>query len=216
MLIDLTGEKFNKLTVLELSRIIPKRSYWKCLCECGNEKIVRADSLKDGSIKSCGCLKKEQDKINLDTRTHNQTRTKLYKAWCNMKRRCYDKNNIGYNNYGGRGIQICNEWKNSFISFKEWAYSNGYKDDLTIDRIDVNGNYTPNNCKWSTFIEQCNNRRSNILIEDGEEKLTLKQLCDKYSLKYDRTKHRYYYGDRTVERLTRPVELKFNKKKTPR
>lgn len=160
--IDLTGQKFNRLTVI--NRAESKRrpsgklvTYWNCKCECGNITTVRQDMLKNGHIKSCDC----------SYMRHGKSQTRIYTTWFNMRRRCYNIKDKKYNYYGGRGIKVCNEWnnlKNGFINFYNWAMTNGYNDNLTIDRIDVNGNYEPNNCRWATYSEQNLNRRKKCMI----------------------------------------------------
>ncbi len=157
--IGLEGQKFNKLTVLSFSHMTKKsQSYWNCICDCGKEKIIRGGGLKNGNVKSCGCISKE---IPNNTK-HNMTGTLIYCSWRNMIRRCYDFKEIGYYNYGGRGIKVCKRWLTSFINF----YSDmGEKPkNKSLDRINNNGNYTPKNCKWSTKKEQQNNRRNNISL----------------------------------------------------
>lgn len=168
--LDLTGKTFGRLTILSFSKDVKSgnrnRKYWKCACECGNIAEIRTDSLTSGKVKSCGCIKKEQDLINLTDKYQFKPKYKiqnrrLYQIWRGMKRRCFDIKDKRYNRYGGRGITICNEWLN-YDTFAEWALSNGYSSDLTIDRINNDGNYEPNNCKWSTAKEQALNRSTSI------------------------------------------------------
>lgn len=164
---DLTGRKFGRLTALEFSHSAKGQSIWKCKCDCGNETFVSAGHLKSGHTTSCGCFARER--FNKMITTHGLTGTRLQGIWFSMKQRCFNKNNPAYKHYGGRGITICDEWKNDFKAFYDWSMANGYDECLSIDRIDVNGNYEPSNCRWATTEEQGFNKRTNrLLTYDGK------------------------------------------------
>lgn len=201
---DITGIKFGRLTAIEVdSSKDSRKSYWVCKCDCGKTTTVRGDMLKSGNTSSCGCLKKEIDKINLiANHSHKMSGTRIYIEWAGLKSRCLNVNNKSYPNYGGRGIGVCKDWINSFESFMDWALSNGYDSDLTIDRIDNNKGYYPENCRWVDVKTQCNNRRSNILVEYHGESITLTQLSERTGLSFGMLWCRYKRGDRG-ESLTR-------------
>lgn len=168
---DLNGLRFGRLIVLyKTDKKKYGKSLWRCQCDCGNIRDVVGMSLKNGDVKSCGCLQREVRKSNalkLRREKHGMSKSRLYRIYHDMVSRCYRESINGYENYGGRGIRVCDCWlgKDGFIHFMEWALSNGYSDQLTIDRIDSNGDYEPNNCKWSTPKEQANNTRATIFLE---------------------------------------------------
>lgn len=190
--IDLTGMKFNRLTVESFNRNENGQNYWNCICSCGNKVIVNTGRLKYGSIKSCGCQKRDA-LIRRNTK-HSLSNTRLYEIWCGMKKRCYNKKSKSYSNYGGRGISVCDSWKNDFLCFYEWAIKNGYNETLTIERIDVNGNYCPENCKWITLSEQTINLRKTIRYSIcGIERPLIEWSKYVYS-SYSAIYQRYHYG----------------------
>lgn len=168
---DLTGQRFGKLVVIRRAENIHRKAAWLCKCDCGNEKVVQSWNLVKGCTKSCGCLTYEVD--HKTSITHGQSYTRLYTVWIGMKQRCYYKKHKHYADYGGRGIRVCDEWVNSFADFYEWANENGYNDSLTIDRIDSNGDYSPENCRWATYRTQNNNTRSNHFLTLNDETHTI-------------------------------------------
>ena len=167
-----TGEGFGKLTVVSLDNT-RKGPYYICKCKCGKEKSIYKYDLIYGKSKSCGCVTraKASERCKQRNYKHGLGRTRLCHIWADMKRRCYDIKSKDYKDYGNRGIIICEEWLKDFVSFYNWAMANGYNDNLTIDRIDVDGNYEPANCRWVTITEQARNRRNNYFITyKGETK----------------------------------------------
>lgn len=179
--IDLTGNRYGDLVVIRRSDNTSKGlATWECLCDCGKTTIVRGSSLRNGTVKSCGCRRIKR-KPNL---RHGMSHTRLYYVWGNIKRRCYDNTNPAYKNYGGRGIKMCDSWKCSFESFAEWALNNGYSDSLTIERINVNGDYCPENCTWIPNNEQQNNRTTCLLYKYNGETKNLAEWCSYFNLPY--------------------------------
>lgn len=166
--LDLTGQKFNKLTVIKRAEngVQPcgdVYTRWLCQCDCGNIKIIRTSDLIRGHTKSCGCWNKEQ------ATTHGLKHTRLYVVWRDAKSRCYNPNNKGYKNYGGKGITMCDEWRNDFKVFYDWSMANGYDKDAkrgecTLDRIDNNKGYSPDNCRWVDRFVQANNKCNNRFL----------------------------------------------------
>jgi hypothetical protein len=171
--------KYGRLTIQSTYMKQGKNRKYRfahCLCECGNTTDVELKSLKRGETLSCGCLRREMRRAN---QTHGLSQHRLYHIWSTMKQRCYDINSQNYYLYGGRGIFVCEEWLKDFTQFFEWANSAGYSDDLTIDRIDSNGPYSPLNCRWSTQAEQNRNQRSNqIITAFGETKVATDWIRD--------------------------------------
>lgn len=178
---DLRGQKFGKLTVLcRLYNTKGHKTYWLCVCDCGNLAEVRSDSLYNGNTKGCGCLNHDPKNIH-----HGKYCTRLYRIYYNIKKRCYNhKDENIYNYYGGRGITMCDEWKNDFMTFYNWAMNNGYTNSLTIDRIDNNGKYEPSNCRWITMKQQGRNKRNNKVYTIKGKTRCLSEWCEILGLKY--------------------------------
>ncbi|MFV8290790.1 hypothetical protein ACNNMX_01925 [Aerococcus viridans] len=188
------GKKYGRLTVIEKdnSKDI-KRHYYKCICDCGNEVSVRGYSLTSGHTKSCGCLKKEQDEINIDRTIHGESHSRLWGIWKHMHNREYGE---------GYQLSVCKEW-GEFEPFRDWALSNGYDDNLTIDRIDVYGIYEPSNCRWISRSEQLNNTTRTLWYELDGNRMSLMQAYKivKPEVTYQTVKTRYHKGIRDKEML---------------
>lgn len=199
-LIDLTGQKFGRLTVIERTVSTNKNVKW--LCECGNEVSVFGIDLKSGKTQSCGCIHSEQ--LAERNYKHGLSDTRQMRIWRGIKDRCYNIKNEAYPDYGGRGIIVCNEWLNDFQTFYDWAMQNGYADNLTIDRIDVNGNYEPCNCRWATRKEQNNNTRSNRYITFNGETHTMAEWAKIKSISYGALRQRLYRGWNIEKALNTP------------
>lgn len=156
--VDLTGKRFGRLTVICREESKNNRTMWICKCDCGNEIIAESYNIKTGHTVSCGCFQRER--TSAANMTHGKRKTRIYRIWVCMKNRCYQETYHAFKHYGGRGITVCDEWRNSFESFYKWAISSGYEDNLSIDRIDVNGNYCHENCRFVTMAEQNKNKRT--------------------------------------------------------
>ena len=199
---DLTGQRFGRLTALHLGENDPKtgKVRWVCQCDCGNVVQVKSNALVTGNTTSCGCYN------GCCHKKHGETNTRLFNIWYGIKKRCCLTYCNGYKHYGGRGIKVCNEWLESFETFKEWALANGYQDNLSIDRIDVNGNYEPSNCRWTTLKQQANNKTDSFFVEYNGVTHTLKEWSEILNINYRTLFSRIRQSKWSIEKaFTTPV-----------
>ncbi len=206
-MVDLTNQKFGRwLVISEAPRKNGKRM-WNCVCECGTHRVVRGTSLTSKGTLSCGCYTKEV--VSKIAGKHYGQGTRLYAVWDSMRQRCYNSNNSAYYNYGGRGIKVCKEW-DDFAVFREWALLNGYdekakKNECTLDRINVNLSYSPDNCRWVSAKIQGINKRNTVYVTYKGITLSLSEWAEKLNIKYPTLWRRYKYYHMTGDKLFRPV-----------
>lgn len=202
------GKQFGRLLVTSFAFCKNRHYFWMCKCDCGKEKIIVIDSLISGKTRSCGCYRKES-MTGLENRNykHGEAGSRLYQAWEGIRARCLFPHHIKYRRYGGRGITICKEWINDFISFKKWSLKNGYDDRLEIDRIDNDGNYEPSNCRWITHKINTKNREvcDNFLFEGIN--YTLPELALKFGINKNTLASRIYSYKWSLEKaLLTPIK----------
>lgn len=191
------GQKFGRLTVVGFERKTGAGRGWNWVvkCDCGNQKVCDASAVKSGNTRSCGCLHDElcgQRARKYKYKVYENKR--LHGIWVDVKRRCYSPSRPRYKDYGGRGITVCEEWLQSFDNFVEWALANGYDENLTLERKDVNGNYCPENCEWITLRAQCRNKRDTIYVEYRGETYKLIELCKQAKVSYYTVHNRLQSG----------------------
>lgn len=216
---DITGQKFGRLTAIRYTGKRTKcghNAIWTCLCDCGKTVEATGSDLRLGRKISCGCAK--QDRMSMLNRTHGRRNERLYGVWVNMRRRCRDANAACYKDYGGRGISVCDEWQD-YETFRQWALENGYDENAefskcTLDRIDVNGNYEPNNCRWVDAETQTNNRRSNHVITYMGETLTITQWAKRIGVRTSLLQKRYAAGWSVERMMTKPSQRNAGFKRT--
>lgn len=203
--VDLKGCRFGRLLVLERAEnASDNATRFLCQCDCGNRKIIRAKHLKSGAIQDCGCGKsKRMAARNLK---HGGSGTRLYNIWIKMRDRCHNPNSADWHDYGGRGISVCATWDLSFDTFREWAMKNGYDESKSIDRIDVNAGYFPDNCRWASASVQANNKRNNHYIIYHGEQITLADAAKNSPVPYGTIKRRIaYYGWNADDAVDTPI-----------
>ena len=196
---DRTGERYNSLVCIRPE----KRGgyiYWLCKCDCGNETIVRGENLTSGAVKSCGCAGDHSNRI------HGMSHTRLHNIWSRLFYRCYNPKCVHFKHYGGRGIRVCDEWHGTggFQRFMKWALSNGYEETLTLDRINVNGNYEPDNCRWITQKQQMNNTRVNRFVSYNGQTHTVAEWSEITGISYATLSQR-------INKLNWPIEKALTK-----
>lgn len=182
-MVNLIGDKYGRLTVVEFVKLENHKTYWKCVCDCGLTVIAKGNNLRSGNTKSCGCLHREKvaemGKRNTAHGESHSSRTRLYTIWCGMRQRCNNPNREAYHLYGGKGVKLCEEW-NDYSAFKEWAMCHGYEDNLSIDRIDPSKGYSPDNCRWITLSENVarankNHTTRKLIRGEGQSKVAQPQ-----------------------------------------
>lgn len=205
-LIDLIGKRYGHVTVIGRAKNPYSGNHhaaWLCRCDCGKEFVALGDNLRANRYVSCGCERSERAKKQFST--HGMSNTRLYKIWLCMRSRCYYEKNNDFKWYGARGIKVCDEWMRSFESFSRWALSHGYDDTLSIDRIDCNQGYSPENCRWATAAMQANNTRDNHMLTFQGKTQSMALWAKETGLKYGTIKSRLQYGWNVEKALTTPA-----------
>lgn len=198
--IDLTGNQYGRLTVLNIAVDIPgKKKKWLCQCECGKEVVVAGSNLRNGH--TTGCKECSMERLHKAQIKHNMTGTKLYRVWRGILNRCENSNFKSYSDYGGRGISVCPEWHDG-LNFFQWAMQNGYEEGKEIDRIDNNGNYGPNNCRWVSRTENANNKRNNRKLIYNGKLMTMAEIARANNINY-KLFHKHLSKGMTVEEAIR-------------
>ncbi len=206
--IDLSGQRFGKLVVLErVENSNDGATRFLCQCDCGNIKIIRSKHLKSGAIRDCGCEKSKRTRIkNL---THGGSGTRLYNIWIKMRDRCQNPHSADWYDYGGRGITVYDKWDSSFEAFRKWSENNGYDDGKSIDRIDVNAGYYPDNCRWVSMRVQANNKRNNHMVCYRGKEMSLADAARLSSVPYSTIKRRItVYGWSAEKAIETPIKGK--------
>lgn len=222
---SLINNVYGRLKVIQLYNKVPRITkegkkrgnyyFYLCKCQCGNKCIIRKENLQSGATQSCGCMQKEiaTNNINKINTKHGFSKKgnveKLYKVWHSMKERCYNKNNKMYKYYGERNIKVCDDWNNDYVIFRNWAIENGYKEGLDLDRINNDGNYEPENCRFIIHKENLMNRRNTIKVDIKNKLYSLQELSKLYNIKMTTLQARYSRGKRD-EQLIEPIRKNNN------
>ena len=193
---DITNQRFGNLTALKyVGSNKDKKAMWECKCDCGNTYVTTGKSLRLNLTTSCGCMKIQRAiQLGKKNKTHGKTKTRLYNIWHGMKKRCRTESDTNFKYYGGKGISVCDEWVNSFESFEDWSIKNGYSENLTLDRINPEGNYEPDNCRWADWVTQGNNRSNNVFIMFEGEEMTKAEAARKIGISSQLLQYRYDRG----------------------
>lgn len=214
---DISGQRFGRLVAIRAEKDSSGRRYvWECQCDCGSIVSVPSISLTTGGKKSCGCIKREM--LQKRNAKHGHSNERLYKVWKGMKSRCYNPHHKSYDKYGGRGITVCDEW-HDYAAFREWAYANGYDEkadyqQCSLDRIDVNGNYSPGNCRWADAFTQVVNTQKTLKLSYRGETKSLPEWAKEYGLCKEALAYRIKSGWDIEKALTTPTRPAHNRKET--
>ncbi len=205
--IDLSGQKFGRLSVQNLHGSTKGRVRRDCVCDCGKKTIVLSDNLKQGTTKSCGCLRAEitSQRRAASKKEWTYSKTRIYNIWKGIKARCYNPKNTAFKRYGEKGITVCDEWLNSSKAFYEWAIQNGYQDNLSIERKNSKGNYEPGNCKWADAYEQNNNVSKNKPLTFRGKTMNLCQWARELGMNKNTLNKRLRSGWTIEEAFTKPI-----------
>lgn len=207
--VDMTGMRVGRLTVISRAENTKQnKAQWLCQCDCGNTTVVSRKHLKDGSTVSCGCFSRETA-ARVHT-THGMKKTRLYRIWSGMKDRCCNPKSKYWDRYGKRGIDVCDDWVQSFENFYWWSIKNGYSEELTIDRTDNDKGYSPDNCRWATYKEQENNRSNNRILEHKGQAHTISEWSNITGIEQRLISQRLYYGWDTEKALRQLPKRRMN------
>jgi hypothetical protein len=203
--VDLSFRVFGKLTVINKVENAGKNTAWNCVCECGVKKSILTYNLLSGKSQSCGCVRGV--KLGKFSKTHGESKTRLYGIYKGMKQRCNNENTLAFKYYGLKGIKLCDEWLSDFLTFKKWCYDNGYDDEKTIDRINSNDIYCPENCRWVSFEKQQNNKLNSFFLTINDEKLTIAEWAKRNNINKQTLYSKFYRLFKDLKLIDNELEL---------